>query len=108
MFWQRCSFYVMAKHFEDHGCVADLRGKYKKHTSSQVIFTLLRSKYETLQAGPHTVELLETLHTKFVFKATYWKYCKVKELAISAARRIDETLTSCYHNITMYLNMPIL
>ena len=95
---KQCSWRVMAKQLGDsptymvkkailgHVCTSDVRGQYKKHGTSKVFATLLRSKYERLHCGPCAMELLEVLRTEFSYTCTYWKAWKAKELAIASAQ----------------------
>ena len=73
-----------------HVCTSDVRGQYKKHGTSKVFATLLRSKYERLHCGPCAMELLEVLRTEFSYTCTYRKAWKAKELTIASAQGTKE------------------
>ncbi|RID78706.1 hypothetical protein BRARA_A01502 [Brassica rapa] len=82
--------YLVKKAILNHVCVADIRGKYKKHGTAKVLAALLRSKYERLYSGPRAMELPEMLRTEFNYTCSYWKAWKAKELAIASAQGTEE------------------
>ncbi|XP_033143863.1 uncharacterized protein LOC117132802 [Brassica rapa] len=94
--------YLVKKAILNHVCVADVRGKYKKHGTAKVLAALLRSKYERLYSGPRSMELPEMLRTEFNYTCSNWKAWKAKELAIASAQGTEEDSTRCYHSTSMY------
>ena len=82
--------YLVKKAILNHVCVANVRGKYKKHGTAKVLAALLRSKYERLYSGPRAMELPEMLRMEFNYTCSYWKAWKAKELAIASAQGTEE------------------
>lgn len=68
-----------------HTCSVDARGNFHRQASTEVIGTMMRSRYTNEGRGPRAFELRRIMRQEFSLHVSYWKAWRAREIALDNA-----------------------